>query len=314
MASNLLSGTEDIKENTTVAVALLKRAFRSLCIRLRSLGSDIAQDRGPIRESSKQLVSQVVRIERAREIHRSSMTPFVVAADSSPIVEKLVQELDELGALVVHELIAPLESMSQEKIEPEPVSIGHAAPTLVVAIDDLLLRAEAALRKAETYGEHPSAGSPQKYQSAFISYGGPDESFATLLDERLADAGVDTFLFCKDAVPGRKLHTTMGDGVNAFDRVILICSENSLDRAGVLNEVEKVLERESREGGREIMIPISVDDHVYTSWSVPGRDYLRREILDRVVGDFKNSLENGLPNENFSAAIDRLLTALRNDS
>ena len=46
-----------------------------------------------------------------------------------------------------------------------------------------------------------------------------------------------------------KLHRTMWKGVNDYDRVILIFSKDSLEREGVLNALDRALERE--QGGRK---------------------------------------------------------------
>jgi hypothetical protein len=53
----------------------------------------------------------------------------------------------------------------------------------------------------------------------------------------------------------------------------------------LLYELEKTLERESRDGGASYLIPITLDRFVFDSWS-PKRAYLREEILSRVVADF----------------------------
>lgn len=118
-------------------------------------------------------------------------------------------------------------------------------------------------------------------QSTFISYGGPDESFAMRLNADLEKNGVTTFFFPFDAVFGEKLHSTMRR-VDEYDRVILVCSAQSLHRKGVQNEIEKVLEREAREGGSSLLIPIAIDDYVFSDWE-PVRRALRQEILSRVV-------------------------------
>jgi hypothetical protein len=94
-------------------------------------------------------------------------------------------------------------------------------------------------------------------QSTFISYGGPDTAFAQQLNDALLRNGVATFFFAKDAIPGTMLHRLMRDGVNDHDRVILICSEASLHRTGVLNEIKQTLAREARDGGKEYLIPIT---------------------------------------------------------
>ena len=99
--------------------------------------------------------------------------------------------------------------------------------------------------------------------SCFISYGGPDEVFAQTLYDSLTIKGVQAFFFPKHAVPGKRLHTVMREAVNQYDRVILICSKASLDRTGVLNELIETLQREAREGGKDYLIPIRLDDYLF---------------------------------------------------
>ncbi len=139
-------------------------------------------------------------------------------------------------------------------------------------------------------------------QSSFFSYGGPDEPFATELNEALLDQGVVTFLFSKDAVPGRRLSRVMHEGVNNYDRVILVCSRASLDRPGVLNEIQETLDREARDGGAEYLLPVRLDDYVFTDWA-PGNAHLARAVRSRVVADFTSA-------ERFSDGVGKLVRAL----
>ena len=125
-------------------------------------------------------------------------------------------------------------------------------------------------------------------QSTFISYGGPDTAFAQQLNDALLKNGVTTFFFAKDAIPGKKLHRLMRDGVNQHDRVILVCSKASLDRPGVLNEITETLQRESRDGGKEYLIPITLDDYVFSGWK-PEDPGLAQAIKDRVVANFRGA-------------------------
>ncbi len=138
--------------------------------------------------------------------------------------------------------------------------------------------------------------------STFISYGTPDQGFAEKLRDALRDQGVLTFLFTLDAIPGRRISRVMHDGVNEYDRVILICSEASLDRPGVLTELTKVLARESRDGGAEYLIPIRLDDYVLKEWAPQNRE-LADEIRDRVVADFTDPAK-------FKDGVGRLIRAL----
>ncbi|MGD0765864.1 MAG: pentapeptide repeat-containing protein, partial [Dehalococcoidia bacterium] len=71
-------------------------------------------------------------------------------------------------------------------------------------------------------------------QTTFISYGAPDETFA------------DNEVFRR---------------IQEHDRVLLVCSRNSLDRDGVLNEIQETLDREARDGGATYLLPITLDDY-----------------------------------------------------
>ena len=144
-----------------------------------------------------------------------------------------------------------------------------------------------------------------RYKSVFLSYGSPDEAFARRIYRYLRRHHVETFFFPEAAVPGRHLHRTMIEGVTAFDRVVLLCSKTSLTRAGVLYEIEQVLAREAREGGAELLIPVALDNHLFTDWAVD-RPHIASQLRSRVVADFQESAEPA----RFRKACRRLLTAL----
>lgn len=143
-------------------------------------------------------------------------------------------------------------------------------------------------------------------RSVFISYGGPDVRFATMLNDGLRRAGVATFFFPDDAPPGAKLHRVMREGVNSHDHVILICSRSSLDRSGVANELEEALQRESREGGKTILIPVAIDDYVFSEWA-PANAGTAQAIRDRVVADFREAPRNPVA---FERALGRVVAVL----
>lgn len=148
---------------------------------------------------------------------------------------------------------------------------------------------------------------PELLQSTFISHGGPDEPFAIQLNDALRASGVTTFLFAKDAIPGQRLHRLMREKVNEHDRVILICSSASLNRSGVLNEITETLQREARDGGREYLIPITLDDFVFLEWH-PSDMGLAQAIRDRVVADFRGADKDATK---FTSGVERLLNALK---
>jgi hypothetical protein len=126
------------------------------------------------------------------------------------------------------------------------------------------------------------ASEGEMYKTLFISYGGTDEAAASIINNYLKSRGIQTWFFPDDALPGQKLHQVMHDQVNKHDRVLLICSQQSLSRPGVLNEIEKTLEREAREGGSAILIPVTLDDFVYGDWA-PTRKNLAEQVRSRVI-------------------------------
>jgi len=143
--------------------------------------------------------------------------------------------------------------------------------------------------------------------STFISYGGPDEPFAIKLQEALQSNGVTTFLFKKDAVPGQALSDVMRGQVREKDRIVVICSEKSLDRPGVLNEMELALRREASEGGHTLLIPIAIDAYVHDGWQ-PENGNLKEAVLERVIADF---IDADTDQAKFDQGMERLLRALR---
>lgn len=142
------------------------------------------------------------------------------------------------------------------------------------------------------------------FQTLFISYGGPDEEKTSKINSYLKSKGIKTWFFPDDALPGEKLHRVMHNGVSSFDRILLICSENSLTRPGFLNELERVLEREAREGGTDILIPLTLDDYVYKNWA-PNRPDLAEQIRSRVIGKIQFE-ENP-----FSMSMNKVVQSLR---
>ncbi len=141
-------------------------------------------------------------------------------------------------------------------------------------------------------------------QSTFISYGGDDEEFAEQLRNDLHKNGVDTWFFPDDAEYGTRLHRVMRQGIENYDRVILICSESSLQRPGVLNELELALEKEASLSGQELLIPVAIDAAVYSDWAPDDRKDLMDALARRVVANFRTDDE-------YKKNFPRLLKALK---
>jgi len=142
------------------------------------------------------------------------------------------------------------------------------------------------------------------HQTLFISYGRPDEKIVSTINNSIKSRGVKTWFFPDDAVPGQKLHRFMHDGINDHDRVLLVCSKTSLSRMGVLNEIERVLEREAREGGIDVLLPVTLDDYVYSNWA-PDRKDLSTQVRSRVITRI------AIDSPEYESSIDKIGRALK---
>ena len=140
------------------------------------------------------------------------------------------------------------------------------------------------------------------HKTLFISYGTPDEEIASKINKALKAKGVNTWFFPEDSIPGDKLHRMMNDAVYNHDRTLLVCSKASVSRSGVLNEIERLLEREANEGGADIIIPVALDDYIFADWTPEMAD-IKRQVTSRVVSKMNES--------NFHSVIDKILKALK---
>lgn len=182
------------------------------------------------------------------------------------------------------------------------------APVLTLYTDRLAISSEEIVRKFDEVGMSVDILSEdEQHQTVFISYGGPDQPVVDRINQFLVSRGVKTWYFPVNKLPGQKLHRMMSEGVKTHDRVLVVCSKNSLSRNGVLNEIERVLEREAREGGSEILIPLAIDDHLFSDEFHPARldlDQLKSRVAAVVPDPHTDAV-------GFEREMSLLLTALR---
>lgn len=151
-------------------------------------------------------------------------------------------------------------------------------------------------------GQHFTHAEPEAsaLNSVFICFGQPDASFARALERGLTGRGVATRFFEKHARPGEALHRFMWKGIADQDRVIVICSKEGLERPGVQNEIEQAFTKEAELGGRELLIPVALDDWLFDESAT---DELRKRLRSRVACRCFS--------RNPSSAVDEILPVLR---
>lgn len=141
---------------------------------------------------------------------------------------------------------------------------------------------------------------PVKYYSAFISYAQPDEQLAQTLHEHLQKNGVRVWFAPEDLKIGDPIEDSIDQAIEAHDKLILVLSKNSIDRAWVRHEFARAVEKEKQQK-RVVLFPIRLDDAVFET-----TEQWAYELRKRHIGDFRN-WTNPLLYQN---AINRLLRDL----
>jgi uncharacterized protein YjbI with pentapeptide repeats len=144
-------------------------------------------------------------------------------------------------------------------------------------------------------------------QSTFISYGTPDQRFASKLYEALKAHGVTAFYFPETAKVGEPIDDELHRQINSHDRVLLICSRRSLSRPAVITEIQHTLAREARDGGGKYLLPITLDNYVFEDWAVV-EPQLAQRVREKIVADFTRARSS---EKEFTAALNRVIIALK---
>jgi hypothetical protein len=190
-------------------------------------------------------------------------------------------------------------------------SVEHTAPSTVGI--DTLLRSGSSLPRKFLLGVGiprkflsqvlPSATKGIRFFSCFLSYSTKDTPFVKKLYNDLRAKGVQAWFFPESAKPGGRVWSEIETGLRSQDKVVVICSKNSLDSGPVLREVERALNREDQEK-KEVLFPIRIDRYLFDGWSHPRKS----DIVDRVVGDFTGWKRD---EDRYRKSLDSLVKALR---
>lgn len=132
-----------------------------------------------------------------------------------------------------------------------------------------------------------SQENPIQFYECFISYSEADALFSTRLYNDLQGEGVRCWRWKEDATIGRPLMQEIDDAIRVYDKLIVICSENSLNSPAVIREIERALQKEDyhRRSGKDpdVIIPIRIDDFVLQGWN----HYRKADVVEKTIGDFR---------------------------
>jgi hypothetical protein len=153
--------------------------------------------------------------------------------------------------------------------------------------------------------------SPPLYR-CFISYAYQDEPFPQRLYDDLKRAGVPVWKFNEDAVLGRPVWGNIDRAISAHDKVIVVCSETSLQRPAILREIDRAILKEDRLHldrqkdptiDEDVLFPVMLDDYLLQTWQHPRK----ADVVSKTAADFRR----GKPGSaSYRREVGRLLKAL----
>ena len=154
------------------------------------------------------------------------------------------------------------------------------------------------------------ARKPIQFYSCFLSHSAEDKPFAKHLYDKLQGSSVRCWYFPESARTGEKLWDEINKAIRLHDKLVIICTSNSLNSEAVIKEIKEGLRREQEEVVRRnqdaenvvsgkwtqeefarrryhtrVLFPIALNDYVFTDWDHPLKYELQKS---RVIGDFRN--------------------------
>lgn len=154
---------------------------------------------------------------------------------------------------------------------------------------------------------HSLLGKPIDFYSCFISFTEKDDAFSERLYNDMQAKGVRCWRWKEDAKWGRTLRKEIDEAVRYYDKLVVICSKDSLKAPAVLEEIERALDKEDalkRAGDEgEVLFPIRIDDYIFDGWE----SELKVRLTKKHIGDFRDW--NGDP-EKYRRSVERLVKDL----
>jgi len=148
---------------------------------------------------------------------------------------------------------------------------------------------------------------PIEFYKCFISFTEDDDEFAQKLYKDLKAAGIKCWRWKEDARWGKTLMRSIDEAVRIYDKLIVVCSEQSLNSPAVVREIERALQKEDslmRQGkDDEVLFPIRLDDYIFNRWE----HYRKADVTAKNVGDFR---QWKVPDE-YEKSLARLIRDLR---
>ncbi len=148
---------------------------------------------------------------------------------------------------------------------------------------------------------------PIDFYKCFISFTEVDNTFSERLYNDLQMAGVRCWHWKEDAKWGRTLRKEIDEAIRYYDKLMIICSKDSLKAPAVLEEIERALNKEDaqKRAGEEgeVLFPIRIDDYIFDGWE----HELKVRLTRKNIGDFCNWNSDA---EKYRKSVERLVRDL----
>lgn len=151
---------------------------------------------------------------------------------------------------------------------------------------------------------HSLTGKAFEFYSCFISHSTKDGEFVARLYADLQAHGVRCWYFPEDAKSGESVWGEIDRSIHTYDKLVVVCSANSLQSGPVNREIERALQREDRES-RHVLFPIRIDEYLFEKWEHPRKV----DVISKVAGNFMGWEHLAT----YRKALERLLKDLRDD-
>ncbi len=107
--------------------------------------------------------------------------------------------------------------------------------------------------------------------------------------------------FGENAQWGEQVWGEIDTAIRHYDKLVVICSKDSLQCPPVIREIARALQKEDREH-KNALFPVRIDDYLFDEWDHPRK----AGLVSKVAGDFRG-WENHAA---YSKAFPRFLDAL----
>jgi uncharacterized protein YjbI with pentapeptide repeats len=153
---------------------------------------------------------------------------------------------------------------------------------------------------------------PIKFYSCFISYTHADKAFARRLHDQLQARGIRCWLDEHQLLPVYPIMQFVDRGIRLYDKVLLCCTESSLNSWWVKDEIKKAMQKErqlEQQRGKEVysLIPLNLDGYLFSD---EYESEFESVLKERLAADFTGWERD---NAKFEEQFERVVKALRTE-